>query len=579
MSNMHAGATRREWLKRGGALGGAMLGGCACPLPSWPIGTIPQLGRGVLAPPPAQGGSLELPIVIDAHCHIFNVEDVPASPLLKGPVAHGLKQFPAKLIIALADVIAAIAYVLAPSARAEVRLLEQLSAQHRDLLSTRSPLAARSVVYDQRESQRQNFIRAFAEAARDPRFARRYRLQLERHDQASLSANGALRLEQSLSEEAIYRILINAPPLTDATISQSDPRNLVRFAYTLTSPRYLNLAAMQDIYSGGPGVPAIDAFCPSLLDLDHWLGCKDTATTQDDQMRLLEQLALMSGGAILPFIAYNPRSDVEHHDRSFARVVDAILNRGFVGVKLYPPMGYMAYGNACPSRPGACPVMQDARAIDARLRRLYEWCVDHNVPIMGHTSHSFGKTDAYDDCASPFGWQRALETFDGLRVQAGHFGGDSDYALKHAWAASYVEMMGTPQGRHLHADLSNLGELFEPGTDVRKVLEPLFSAAWPGMPRETAADRMIYGSDWYMTQMSAAADGYARQMSSYLGRLESEIPMPQLRQRVFGQNAVRLYGLEPGPLDGHPSNWDRLRTYYASKDIPAPRWMRKLGGA
>src|SRR6188474_1035624 len=100
---------RRELLIRGGTLALATLSGCACPLPSAPMGEIPPLLPGALPPPPPQSGSLALPIVIDAHCHVFNVEDVPASAFLKGPVAHQLQQFDAKLIKALADIISAIA--------------------------------------------------------------------------------------------------------------------------------------------------------------------------------------------------------------------------------------------------------------------------------------------------------------------------------------------------------------------------------------------------------------------------------------------------------------------------------------
>ena len=107
-------------------------------------------------------------------------------------------------------------------------------------------------------------------------------------------------------------------------------------------------------------------------------------------------------------------------------------------------MGYMPYGNACQARPGDCPVLNNAKEIDRRLGRLYAWCVDHNVPVMSHTSHSFGETDSHDDCAAPYGWQKALDKFDGLRIQAGHFGGDSHYALDKAWAAEYVRLMALP---------------------------------------------------------------------------------------------------------------------------------------
>jgi predicted TIM-barrel fold metal-dependent hydrolase len=355
-----------------------------------------------------------------------------------------------------------------------------------------------------------------------------------------------------------------------------DPQQLVRFAFTLTSPRFLNLAIMQRTYSGGGGSPAIDVFCPSLLDLNHWLGCKETASSQDDQVRLLEQIAIMSGGAILPFVAYNPQSDIEQHDESFERVVTAIASRGFIGVKLYPPMGYLAYGNACEVRPGTCPMPENAKDIDKKLCRLYEWCVDQNVPIMSHTSHSFGATDADDDCASPFGWQRALENFAGLRVQAGHFGGESQYALDEKWAAQYVQMMGMRNARNLYVDLSNLGALFVPDSEVRKVIEPLFSMRLSAGSTEIAADRMLYGGDWYLTQLSNMSDVYVREMNLYLERIEGEKKIHGLRKSVFGQNAVKLYGLTPGPARGKATNWNRLKAYYVDKGISTPTWMCKL---
>jgi predicted TIM-barrel fold metal-dependent hydrolase len=583
-----SGTTRREWLKQGGVLGLAVLGGCTCLRPS-PLGGIPPLRPGALPPPPAQPGSLELPIVIDAHCHIFNVDDVPALPMLKGPVAHALKKFPEELVEALAGVVATIAFLITPSARYELRMLEELSAEYGEPRgrSEEAPsrLAVRLELRRRLDQQMQHFSREFARAARASRFAEQFAQQLKRY--ADRNPMVVLPPGRPLSEDAIYRCLTDPNRFLPekgsapfgASVHASNPYNLVCFAFTLTSPRYLNLAAMQDAYSGGSNVPAIDAFCPSNLDLDHWLGCADTVTTQDDQARLIEQIAILSGGAILPFIGYNPRSDLEAHDRSFERVVDAICNRGFIGVKLYPPMGYLAYGNAGKERPGTCPAMADASDIDARLYRLYAWCADHSVPIMSHTSRSFGMSDDYDDCASPFGWQRAIEALPGLRVQAGHFGGDSDYALANAWAADYVGMMGTPQGSNLYVDLSNLGELFEPCSRVRTAVEPLFARTLSKVSDEIAASRMIYGSDWYMTRLSNSADAYAANMSGYLEQLEDRLRIPGLRRWVFGQNAVKLYGLAPETANGRTTNWDRLRFYYACKKIETPGWMRKLGGA
>jgi len=591
MSLTRSGTTRREWLKQGSALGLTALGGCACPLPSLPLGEIPPLRPGALVPVPPRPGSLELPIVIDAHCHIFNVDDVPASAMLKGPVAHTLEQFPRALVRALADAVALVARLVTPSARTELGMLEQVSAEHGELVAKLSGEdwrhAARSALLGRRKMQMQSFSSAMEIAAWNPRFAEPFSRQLELYGEKNPRVKDVVPVDRPLSADVIYKSLEDpyqflpdrAPVPGGKFADESDPFNLVRFAFALTSPRFLNLVALQETYSGGTNVPAIDVFCPSNLDLDYWLGCRDTATSQDDHVRLLEQIAIMSGGAILPFIGFNPRSDLEGHERSFERVVDAVSNCGFIGVKLYPPMGYLAYGNAGQDHPGACPAMPDADEIDARLGRLYAWCADHNVPIMSHTSHSFGKTDAHDDCASPVGWRRALDAFGGLRVQAGHFGGDSQYALGKAWAADYVEMMGTANGANLNVDLSNLGKLFEPGSAVRKAIEPLFAREVSKASGEIAANRMVYGSDWYMTLLSNASGAYAANMSGYLDHLEHELRIPVLRKWVFGQNAVKLYGLDKSTCNGRKTNRARLEFYYERKNIGCPVWLRKLQDA
>ncbi len=558
-------ASRRAWLGAGGALGLAALAGCACPLPSLPLDDGPLLAPGALAPPEPASGSLELPVVIDAHCHIFNVEDVPAAPMLKGPIAHTLEKFPEELMVAFADLIAAIAYLITPGARTELAMLEELVAKHRAVMRA-NPNAARTVADDALRIQQEKFARAFAREAQNPRFLKPFL----RQRQAYQLAHGQAVDGFVISEDNVRAMLRGGvvPPRA-APGASGHPDSLVPFACTLTSPRHCNLVAMQKMYAGGPGVPAVDVFCPSMLDLDHWLGCPFTAASQHDQMLLMEQVAAVSGGAILPFIGYNPRTDVLQQGASFARVIDAVGNRGFIGVKVYPPMGYRGYGNAPAAVVDACPAIEDGGTIDAALGRLYAWCVDHNVPVMAHTSHSFGRSNALEDCASPLGWRKALENFDGLRIQAGHFGGTSDHAIDDGWAKAYVTMAGTPQGRNLHVDLSNLDDLFVSGSPIGKVMEPLIAST----PR-----RMVYGSDWYMIEVQGAAATYASAMSTYIGRIEDS-GIADLRKRVFGLNAATLYGLVPRRVGGRQTNWDRLVAYYEKHRIPRPRWMRKLAAA
>jgi predicted TIM-barrel fold metal-dependent hydrolase len=222
-------------------------------------------------------------------------------------------------------------------------------------------------------------------------------------------------------------------------------------------------------------------------------------------------------------------------------------------------------------------VLEYGAQIDERLGHLYAWCLERNVPVMAHTSYSFGPTFAHDECAAPPGWGRALERYGGLRVQAGHFGGDSDHALnQEAWAAQYVGMMGTRQGEHLYADLSNLGELFESGSRVREVIEPLILRPVSDGSARVVADRLVYGSDWYMTELTNVSAAYLCYMEAYLRELERKCEVAGIRERVLGRNAAQLYGLVSDSERGKETNRSRLRRYYEKNGIPTPDWMCKL---
>lgn len=565
---------RREALKRGSALAASALGGCACPMPSWRMGEPPPLRAGPLAPPPPKEGTLNVPLVVDAHCHIFNIEDVPAVPLLRGPVTHYLGESKSKLVYAFADVISGIFHLLAPSARTELRHLERLSAKYAE-----SAAAVAQALDDELDRQRRRFSVIFSDAAQRSEFAERYAIQRKIFLDGGGPDIRVLSDVDELSAEGIYgRLKAGVPAIQPATV-EFDPGQLIHFAFSLTSPRYLNLKTLQNAYRGGDGAPAVDVFCPSQLDFNHWLGCSETATVQDDQVRLLEQIAIMSRGSILPFVAYNPLTDILENNASFERVVRAVCKHGFIGVKIYPPMGFRPFGNALGPLGETCPARTDATQIEARLACLYEWCLDRNVPVMAHTSHSFGKTDGYNECAAPMGWELALQSFAGLRVQAGHFGGESEYALgPKQWAQRYVDLMSVRNGENLYVDLSNLGGLFASDSAVHEVINPLVLQPLSTTPRQIVADRMLYGSDWYMTQLTKGWRTYLCEASEYFAEIECREAVPGLRNRVLGLNAASLYGLDPAAKGGKETNWDRLTEYYKAKGIGTPAWMDKVSG-
>ena len=116
-------------------------------------------------------------------------------------------------------------------------------------------------------------------------------------------------------------------------------------------------------------------------------------------------------------VGYDPRRDVATNGDAFGNVRDAVAKYGHAGVKLYPPMGFAAYGNTTPSHDCDWPDEENyGTRIDERLAALYTWCVVNEVPLIAHSSESMGISKDCQHNGGPDDWKAALSRWDGLRV-------------------------------------------------------------------------------------------------------------------------------------------------------------------
>lgn len=99
---------------------------------------------------------------------------------------------------------------------------------------------------------------------------------------------------------------------------------------------------------------------------------------RDNLQRVIEassRVAAAHPGEVFPFVPFDPRrpDGLDH-------VKDAIKSKGFAGVKLYSRTGWMPLRNQTiyPGQLGA--------ELDGRLRKLYQWCQQEDVPLLNHTS-------------------------------------------------------------------------------------------------------------------------------------------------------------------------------------------------
>ena len=146
--------------------------------------------------------------------------------------------------------------------------------------------------------------------------------------------------------------------------------------------------------------------------------------------------------------------------------MEAVEKHGFIGVKIYPPNGFLPYGNGsnrCPL-PRKRPPWWNGKAIDESLQMLYEWCDQRGVPVMAHANDSMGEDDEHNHLAGVCGW-RALDTdpkvrMSSLTVNAGHLGGDG--ADRSDWTAQFTTLMKDASRLRLFGDLGYWDQIATP---------------------------------------------------------------------------------------------------------------------
>jgi predicted TIM-barrel fold metal-dependent hydrolase len=171
------------------------------------------------------------------------------------------------------------------------------------------------------------------------------------------------------------------------------------------------------------------------------------------------------------YISFDPLRAVFHNnglDRidPFKLVRDAIDKHGFLGVKLYPPMGFLPLRNV-QHRPAkfayfiakALPNVNIRKQLDEALGELYQYCTDNDVPIMAHAALSQASNASYEKFADPLNWDYALQQFGALRLNLAHFGRfndalDGNYAPTLEW--HFGALLEKYPNAKLYADVSFL---------------------------------------------------------------------------------------------------------------------------
>lgn len=503
------------------------------------------------------------PLTIDVHAHVFNGTDIPVeriATLLQG-------------IPALGEVLQEVGWAVVPTGTQEIAVLNEIN---RQLSAGCGPNEFQAIYERHRIDQRRRGVQALKKALKNVELknveARPSALLLKTPQGKEVS--DAIN---ALSENGEYRV-------RKKSISGRSIPDVVDFVLQQFQYRYVNVFDFLMEYSTGPS-RKVDLMICHLLDFDWPLanGCQ-TLTSIWDQIAVMEQISILTGGRVHYYVPFDPMKQVAHDflGRSTQSPMDFVQNamsRGCIGVKIYPPIGFAPCGNANQgpdfwNRPWLPDeIRQDkdfGSHLDSVLCRFYSWCLMNDVPIMAHTSPSEGPCLDFKNLTAAHYWNKVPAR---LRVNFGHFGNtevEQDNTDNTAKTAAYLALMDSRgHGANFYADSAFFSYAMISERKLIDALRTLFAKKKGAL----LAQRLMYGSDWEMLIITGTASkNYLNIFEHIFSELgDDPVPGTSGKTQFFGFNAANYLSLRAGSATRR-----RLDDFYSTRGIPPAQWVPKV---
>lgn len=426
-------------------------------------------------------------------------------------------------------------------------------------------------------------------------------------DEELASLRALLSLSQSGGRATVVAVKPLPAPVLDAmleeltehlpfSVSADKRRIVVRYIealYLVAHPRGAIAATLAQTFA------TVTLFTPALVDYDAW--SEDRAPTPLwTQILIQEAIARLSiegrvgrpGARFHPFVAFDPRRDVEA-GRPPARLAGApmtpaasrpplpptaaspalemvryaIERAGFLGVKLYPPVGFAPLDNL-----HLRAHLPFAARLDEALSALYGYCQAAEVPITTHASASNEYGLGLHTLVAPERWRPVLERYPALRLNFGHFGHDygvEDRGAPRETATAWIYQAAALIERYpnVYADLSNSPLVYDPAYAAR--LRELLADVMGRYPR--VKRRLMYGSDWWLSRLDPDADTAVEKFRTTFAGL---LPGEEIAD-VMGRNALRFLGfLDDAGQPRRGAAAARLRRFYGGAALPS--WLPRV---
>jgi len=540
VERLHAWMTRRDFLSAALSTAACLgLTGCCSPC------SVTHL--------PRPSGVVDA-LMIDPHCHIFNAHDLDVFNYISGEIT-GYWRVSLGVVYAIAEILRAVA----PTAEEELAVLDPLISKRTARLKALPKMADAPQVNEQTKLEATGTLEAY-EATIDERRRRildspgsvkQLQDRWEVRDKAAKSAGLPAADDETTK---VARRASARENFEEARLKLLEPR-VAAFVDGLWFPRSVNALRLGRVY------PEITLFTPAMLDPDAWFQFRpyqpvERSTPLGLQMAVYERVAILTNGRFLPMLAFDPRHQAESAndpESPLELVARALQRKCFVGLKLYPPMGFRPARNAerDASPPPNWPAGLGGR-MDAILDTLFERCAQEELPCLAHANRSHASDPMYlDDSRKEF-WESALNAHQALRIDLGHFGGMDDAS---SWRGDFCDLMRAHPG--VYADTGDFD-----GITCAETRVAFFKAIVALDP--PVRERLMYGSDFYM---NGVYDGYERYHDDWVAAFQDHFPDDW--RRLVGGNAADFLGLRAG------KQRQRLEEFVQDNRL-SPTWLTRL---
>ncbi len=251
-----------------------------------------------------------------------------------------------------------------------------------------------------------------------------------------------------------------------------------------------------------------------LLSLDfHYMEAGEPAVSFEEQLAELAALKRRQPDLVFPFICVDPR-----RQGVLDLVKEYIEEKGFAGLKLYPPLGFFPFDDRLDpvyeyAQANELPVLTHCNRGGIYYRGAIKKA-DHVHPVTGKWLPGWSNKSFTDHYSAPENFAYVLKKFPELKLCFGHFGGavewkkymdDPDPAVfENSWYYLIRELI--QQYPNVYADISYALADFSLLGLLKITLES-----------PEVRNRVLFGSDFYMSELESTEFRWSIDLRAALG--------------------------------------------------------------